>query len=85
MLTVKPSVSTRSMAEAEKQAETDLMGMLVDDVSGNILSAAILLPVAVSIGIDPIHFAAISVTNLSLGNVTPPMRTHALPCRDDRR
>jgi C4-dicarboxylate transporter DctM subunit len=49
-----------------------LMGMLVDDVSGNILSAAILLPVAQSVGIDPIHFAAISVTNLSLGNVTPP-------------
>ena len=49
-----------------------LMGMLVDDVSGNILSAAILLPIAKSIGIDPIHFAAISVTNLSLGNITPP-------------
>ena len=49
-----------------------LMGMLVDDVSGNILSAAILLPVAKSIGIDPVHFAAISVTNLALGNVTPP-------------
>ncbi len=49
-----------------------LMGMLVDDVSGNILSAAILLPVAKSVGIDPVHFAAISVTNLSLGNVTPP-------------
>jgi C4-dicarboxylate transporter, DctM subunit len=48
------------------------MGMLVDDVSGNILSAAILLPVAQSVGIDPVHFAAISVTNLSLGNVTPP-------------
>lgn len=49
-----------------------LMGMLVDDVSGNILSAAILLPIAKSVGIDPIHFAAISVTNLSLGNITPP-------------
>ncbi len=49
-----------------------LMGMLVDDVSGNILSAALLLPIATSVGIDPIHFAAISVTNLSLGNITPP-------------
>lgn len=49
-----------------------LMGMLVDDVSGNILSAALLLPIAQSVGIDPIHFAAISVTNLSLGNITPP-------------
>ena len=49
-----------------------LMGMLVDDVSGNILSAALLLPIATSVGIDPVHFAAISVTNLSLGNITPP-------------
>jgi tripartite ATP-independent transporter DctM subunit len=49
-----------------------LMGMLVDDVSGNILSAAILLPIAKSIGIDPVHFAAISVTNLPLGNIIPP-------------
>lgn len=48
------------------------MGMLVDDVSGNILSAAILLPIAKSVGIDPVHFAAISVTNLALGNITPP-------------
>jgi C4-dicarboxylate transporter DctM subunit len=49
-----------------------IMGMLVDDVSGNILSAALLLPIATSVGIDPVHFAAISVTNLSLGNITPP-------------
>jgi tripartite ATP-independent transporter DctM subunit len=49
-----------------------LMGMLVDDVSGNILSAALLLPIAVSVGIEPVHFAAISVVNLSLGNITPP-------------
>lgn len=49
-----------------------LMGMLVDDVSGNILSASILLPIATSVGVDPVHFAAISVTNLSLGNITPP-------------
>jgi C4-dicarboxylate transporter, DctM subunit len=49
-----------------------IIGMLVDDISGNILSAALLLPIAKSVGIDPIHFAAISVTNLSLGNITPP-------------
>lgn len=50
-----------------------IMGMLVDDVSGNILSASLLLPAAVSLGVDPVHFAAISVINLSLGNLTPPV------------
>ena len=49
-----------------------LIGMLVDDVSGGILAAVVLLPVAQQIGVHPIHFAAIVGTNLGLGNVTPP-------------
>ena len=49
-----------------------LIGMLVDDVSGGILAAVVLLPVAQEIGVHPIHFAAIVGTNLGLGNVTPP-------------
>lgn len=50
-----------------------IMGMLVDDISGNILSASLIMPVAISLGVDPVHFAAISVLNLSLGNLTPPV------------
>lgn len=49
-----------------------LLGMLVDDISGSILAAVILMPVALEIGVDPIHFAAIVGTNLGMGNVTPP-------------
>lgn len=49
-----------------------IIGMLVDDISGSILAAVILMPVAIQIGVDPIHFAAIVGTNLGLGNVTPP-------------
>lgn len=49
-----------------------IIGMFLDDISGSILAAVILLPVAREIGIDPIHFAAIVGTNLGLGNVTPP-------------
>ncbi len=48
------------------------MGMLVDDVSGSILAAVILMPLATQAGVDPIHFAAIVGTNLGLGNVSPP-------------
>lgn len=50
-----------------------VLGMLVDDISGNILSASLLLPAAVALGVDPVHFAAISVINLSVGNLTPPV------------
>ncbi len=44
----------------------------MDDVSAMLLCTPILLPVVVSLGIHPIHFAAIIGTNLGLGNVTPP-------------
>jgi len=49
-----------------------VLGMLIDDISGSILAAVILMPVATGIGVDPIHFAAIVGTNLGMGNVTPP-------------
>lgn len=50
-----------------------LLGMIMDDISGTILAAVLLLPVARNIGIDPVHFAAIVGINLGLGNVTPPV------------
>ena len=49
-----------------------ILGMFIDDISGSILAAVVLMPVATEIGVDPIHFAAIVGTNLGLGNVTPP-------------
>jgi tripartite ATP-independent transporter DctM subunit len=49
-----------------------IIGMIIDDISGSILAAVILLPVATSVGVDPLHFAAIVGTNLGLGNITPP-------------
>jgi C4-dicarboxylate transporter DctM subunit len=49
-----------------------LIGMLMDDISGIILSASLLLPIAVNAGMDPIHFAAVVGVNLGMGNITPP-------------
>ena len=49
-----------------------LIGMVVDDASGSILAAIVLLPVANQIGIHPIHFAAIVGVNIAAGNITPP-------------
>ena len=49
-----------------------LIGMIVDDVSGSVLAAIVLLPVATELGVHPIHFAAIVGVNLGLGNVSPP-------------
>lgn len=49
-----------------------IIGMLMDDLSGTMLAAPLLMPLMVQIGVHPIHFAAILGTNLGLGNVTPP-------------
>lgn len=49
-----------------------IIGMLMDDVSGVLLTTPILLPVVINMGVDPIHFAAILAVNLGMGNVTPP-------------
>ncbi|MTI17746.1 TRAP transporter large permease [Rhodobacteraceae bacterium RKSG542] len=49
-----------------------LIGMLMDDISGIILCSSLLLPIAQSAGMDPIHFAAVLGVNLGMGNITPP-------------
>ncbi len=49
-----------------------IIGMIMDDVSAMLLCTPILLPVVTSLGISPIHFAAIIGVNLGMGNVTPP-------------
>ena len=49
-----------------------IIGMLMDDTSATLLCVPILLPVVQSVGVSPIHFAAIVAVNISLGCVTPP-------------
>lgn len=49
-----------------------IIGMLMDDTSGILLSTPILLPIMTGIGIHPVHFAAILGVNLGMGNITPP-------------
>jgi TRAP-type C4-dicarboxylate transport system permease large subunit len=49
-----------------------LIGMLMDDVSAVLLCTPMLLPIAVNLGLSPIHFAAVVGVNLGMGNVTPP-------------
>ena len=50
-----------------------LVGMFMDDVSGMIITAPLLVPVVGAIGLSPVHFAAIITTNLTMGLMTPPM------------
>lgn len=49
-----------------------IIGMIMDDTSAILLTTPILLPVAIELGIHPVHFAALMGVNLGLGGVTPP-------------
>lgn len=49
-----------------------LLGMMMNDLSGTVLSAGLLWPIAAAAGVSPYHFAAITGVNLGLGTVTPP-------------
>ena len=49
-----------------------MIGMLMDDVSGVLISAPLFFPIVSEVGMDPIQFAAVLGVNLGMGNITPP-------------
>jgi tripartite ATP-independent transporter DctM subunit len=50
-----------------------IVGMFMDPLAALIVFVPILLPAAVSLGIDPIHFGVVIVINLMIGLCTPPV------------
>lgn len=50
-----------------------LMGMLMDMSSIILIATPILLPIATSIGMSPVQFGAMLITNLGVGLLTPPV------------
>ncbi|WP_027135613.1 TRAP transporter large permease [Geminicoccus roseus] len=52
-----------------------VLGMLMDMGVLILILTPILLPIAKSIGVDPIHFGIIMMINLGIGLVTPPVGT----------
>lgn len=49
------------------------VGTIMETLAAIILLTPILLPLAQSIGIDPVHFGIIMVVNLNIGLATPPL------------
>jgi C4-dicarboxylate transporter DctM subunit len=50
-----------------------IVGCFMDTLAAIIILTPILLPIAVNIGYDPIHFGIIMVLNLAIGFITPPL------------
>ena len=49
-----------------------VIGMFMEGISAIMVLAPVLLPIATSFGVDPLHFGVLMVMNLSLGMITPP-------------
>jgi C4-dicarboxylate transporter DctM subunit len=50
-----------------------VIGMFFDAGAAILIMVPILLPIAISLGIDPIHFGIIMIVNLAMGMITPPI------------
>ncbi|WP_413204241.1 TRAP transporter large permease [Rhodospirillum sp. A1_3_36] len=50
-----------------------IFGLFMDPLPGVMILTPILAPIALSLGIDPIHFAIVTIVNLTLGMITPPV------------
>ncbi|MGX9901561.1 TRAP transporter large permease [Arthrobacter sp. SA17] len=50
-----------------------LVGMPLDPVPAIIIVTPVLLPAAISYGVDPVHFGVVTVLALTLGLATPPV------------
>lgn len=53
-----------------------VIGALMDSISCTLIFAPMLAPVAVDLGIDPIHFGVIFVVNMEIGYLMPPVATN---------
>jgi len=49
-----------------------IIGMFLEGGAALIIIAPLLVPVAVQLGVDPIHFGMIMIVNIMIGGVTPP-------------
>lgn len=49
-----------------------LVGMFMDPSAAILILVPLFLPIALEMGIDPVHFGIIMIVNLSIGMLTPP-------------
>ncbi|MCE7029603.1 TRAP transporter large permease [Jiella avicenniae] len=50
-----------------------IVGLFLEGIAAMLVLVPILHPIAVSLGIDPVHFGIVVIFNLMIGLITPPM------------
>jgi TRAP-type C4-dicarboxylate transport system permease large subunit len=49
------------------------LGMIMSAIAAMLIFVPVIIPIAVVLGIDPIHISVVIVTNLMIGLLTPPV------------
>ncbi len=49
-----------------------IVGMFMESISALLILMPVLMPIAIHLGIDPLHFGVVVAINLSIGLITPP-------------
>jgi C4-dicarboxylate transporter DctM subunit len=49
-----------------------IVGMFMESISALLILMPVLMPVAIAMGVDPLHFGVVVAINLSIGLITPP-------------
>ena len=52
-----------------------VLGMFLEGTASLIILTPLILPVATSLGIDPVHLGIVMVVNITIGGMTPPFGT----------
>ena len=50
-----------------------VLGMFIEGIAVMVICLPMLLPVAIQLGVDPLHFGVIVVLNMMIGLITPPV------------
>ncbi|WP_017582362.1 TRAP transporter large permease [Nocardiopsis valliformis] len=50
-----------------------LIGTILEPIAALVITVPVLLPIAVQFGVDPVHFGVLSIVNLMIGLLTPPL------------
>ncbi|QVQ52361.1 TRAP transporter large permease [Spiractinospora alimapuensis] len=50
-----------------------LIGTVLEPIAALVITVPVLLPIAVQFGVDPVHFGIITIVNLMIGLLTPPI------------
>lgn len=70
-------VASRELSQASFLVLVNLLlllfGIFIEPLPGVMILVPILSPIALKLGVDPVHFAMIVVYNLTLGMITPPV------------